>query len=155
MKFILTLILSLSSFSAFADYVEGDGTLDYICIDKNTEATPHNTFLFKMFYDDSAPMINFAYQVSLMSFPFYGAEILPVTQVVPGCEFAQIQADFTNPEDTKIYFECNADGDAGFGNINVNLTTEVISGDISFPEGQPTLGISEGSKYELSCNFNF
>jgi hypothetical protein len=55
----------------------------------------------------------------------------------------------------EIYFECAADGDAGFGTLVIDMNTAAITGEISFPEGQSDLNypIPEDTTYQLDCSF--
>lgn len=146
-KMILMLILlSANSFGAWQDT---DGTLDFKC------GNGVNDFVFKAYYDaDPQGGLKFSYDVSVFQFPFLGAEIQPVEQKVPGCQKAHMEFSET-ATGAEIYFECAADGDAGFGTIKADFLNNSINLEISFPEGQPTLmkPIPDGTEMNLSCDF--
>lgn len=149
MKSLITLAL-LVSLQAQATWMPTDGTIDFKCGDGV------NNFEFKAFYKAGAQPLELAYDVTVMQFPFLGAEIKPVTQVVPGCTKAPLEMGVTN-SGVEVYFECAADGDAGFGTITANFATGDMKAEINFPEGQPTLNqpIPDGATLNLPCDFLF
>ena len=168
---LTTFAISLFSTQAQArDYVEGDGTLDFICTELDTNAKPHNIFDFTLMYDKDSGKSGFdlisddnlakgngdlVYKMKMTQFPFFGAEIFPVEQEVQGCEFAPVS--ITQESDTvmNIYFECDADGDAGYGNLTMNLETGVVDGQVNFPEGKSSLiyPLQDDTEIPVSCDF--
>lgn len=146
MKTLILIALLSISFTQAA-WQATDGTINFKCGDGL------NNFEFTAFYNDQAPSIELAYEISVTQFPFLGAEIFPKSQIVPGCERALI--DFSqNGMKGDIYFECAADGDAGYGSIAVDFTTAKAIATINFPEGQSTLftPILEDTTLNLPCS---
>ncbi|MCJ8278215.1 MAG: hypothetical protein HRT44_00590 [Bdellovibrionales bacterium] len=148
----------------------GDGTLDFICTELDTNAKPHNIFDFTLMYDKDSGKSGFdlisddnlakgngdlVYKMKMTQFPFFGAEIFPAVQEVQGCEFAPVS--ITQESDTvmNIYFECDADGDAGYGNLTMNLETGVVDGQVNFPEGKSSLiySLQDDTEIPVSCDF--
>lgn len=171
MKKVIFSVLLLMPLFAGAAYVNGDGTLDLICKDRNEASKPYNIFDLTLMYDDSTGKDGFdlisdenlssgngdvVYQIKATQFPYYGAEIPAVTQEVKGCSAAPLSMTM-NEEGTafELYFECDGDGDAGFGTITINTLTNAVEGKISFPEGQSQLlyPIVEDTDVEVRCEF--
>lgn len=157
--FLILLVPGLAN----AEIVKGDGTLDFTCQDKNLEAKPFSYLDFTLMYDDETgedtgwPQMGF--DINITQFPYFAAEIPAVTQPIPGCKFAKvITMEMVDLETgtMEINFECDADGDAGYGTVSVNPETKEIKGEMNFPEGQGTLlfPIVEDTKIELSCEFS-
>ena len=173
---LTALSLLFSAQTAFAvaaperNYVEGDGTLNLTCQDTNPEASPHNVFLLTLMYDENSENQGFdlisddnlatgngdlVYKMEVSQFPFVGAEILPAKQMVSGCEAAPltVRQSKGNENELQISFECDGDGDAGYGQVTLNLEDLTTKGNISFPEGQHDLlyPISEDTQMAVSC----
>lgn len=146
-----TLIFS----QANAAWQPTDGTLDYTCTDGK------RTIDFTAFYDDatggdSFDDVQLAYKLEIQQFAFRGSEENPVVQEVPGCEFAPLMLEYRE-NGVEIYYECAADGDAGYGTIDVDFTSFSVQAEVNFPEGQATLirPIPDGTTYNLSCNSKY
>lgn len=150
------------------EYAEGDGTLDFICTDINTEAKPHNTFNFTLKYkknsdrqgfdiisDDNLASMNgdIVYQIDVVQVPFMGAEIVTLTQPISGCQTAPVAIRKTSDTTMELYYECDADGDAGFGTLNLDLKDFSVTGEVNFPEGKSSLlyPIVEDSSFSVTC----
>lgn len=163
---LLTALMSLQSFAR--NYVDGDGGLDFTCSDKNVNATPYNTFKFQMFYDSEADigLGNFddvlksgdgtvVYQVSVAQAPSFGAE---ATQnvVMSGCSRAPLKMIPAEESlSSEIFFECDGDGDAGYGQIFMDLENDKVEGEIKFPNGKLNLQypIEDETTIEMKCEF--
>ena len=107
MKLLIAVSLVLSLNSAFAQTIVcSTGPSDVFIIDlkSETEAT-----------------------VTYQRYPFFGAEILPLTQEIQGCNPAQ----YVSVTSDEVYIEC--DGDAGY--ISLSVSQDKISGTVHFPEG--------------------
>ncbi len=150
MKKMITkaILASLMAVQAQAAWMPTDGSLDFVCGDGK------NIFTFTAFYNNQASGLELAYDISVTQFPFVGSELNPVAQAIPGCQEAPLEFSET-ANGAEVYFECAADGDAGFGTIEADFINLKMELDISFPEGQPTLlyPFLEDTNMKLSCDF--
>ena len=147
MKKLLILALLFGA-QAQGAWQETDGTLDFAC------GNGKENFSFKAFYKQNSGQLEFAYDVTVYQFPFLGSEINPFPQAIPGCQKAYMEFTETNTG-AEVYFECTADGDAGFGTITADFASAKMELNITFPEGQPTLlyPYKEDTTFTLPCSF--
>lgn len=145
MKKLLLLALLMGAQGAWQ---ETDGTLDFAC------GNGKENFTFKAYYNDQATDLELAYDIAVMQFPFIGSEINPFPQPIPGCQKAPLEF-MPTATGAEIYFECLADGDAGFGEIKADFSTAKMELTITFPEGQPNLlyPYEEDTSFTLPCTF--
>jgi hypothetical protein len=182
MKKLSLITLTLVSFSAVSDvreepsYVEGDGGLSLQCEGSTKGSAQQNIFQLTALFDENSPRQGFdmisdenlasgngdiVYQVSIAQTPHDGSEIISESEVIPGCELAPLQVTMNEEQtETHIYFECDADGDAGYGNIKIDMEDEELvnpigRGQIFFPEGQRDISspFPEDTVLDISCNF--
>ena len=166
--FLSSLILTSFTNAADKSYVEGDGSLDFTCTQDDVNARPFNIFDLTFMYDENSPkdlfdMLaddnlgsgngDFVYQMQMTQYPYYGAEIAPFSQTVTGCEFAPMQLTVKENGNFQIYFECDADGDAGYGEFEIDMNTFTGTGKINFPEGKSDLmfPLIEDTEVSISC----
>jgi len=123
--------------------------LDYTCSDGKT------TINFTAFYDDavngsSFGDVQYAYKLDIQQSSALGFE------EVPGCEYAlfKLEGSATGSE---LSFECDGDGDAGFGTIYHDYMSSDLEVEVTFPEGKPSLRypIAEDTTYNMSCSSKF
>lgn len=173
MKFkALSLILALA-FTLTADareriYVPGDGGMDYNCSTQAIPGGPFFQFHFQLFWDSNTGKSGFEiisdenlksgngdliYKIDVTQNGPVHPGMEQTRTTIPGCEEAIIIMEQKSETRFETYFECAADGDAGFGTIVFDTTAFVISGTITFPEGQSTLPmpIPEDTTYQLTC----
>jgi|GEM_PF-5867554 len=141
---ILATLMSISLTQAA--WQPADDTINFKCGDGL------NNFEFTTYYNDQAPSLELAYEISVTQFPFIGAEIQPKSQIIPGCEKTLVSFS-QNGMSGEIYFECAADGDAGYGTIKVDFMTAKATATINFPEGQSTLftPFPDDTTFTLPC----
>lgn len=154
---------------SFAEYVEGDGTLDFVCKDTNIEAAPYNIFETTLLFDNGSGKSGFdlisdtnlasgngdiVYKIEVRQHASAFSEEMSFPQPLKGCELAPVTIS-AKESIYEIYFECAADGDRGHGSIKLDAESGQLQGVFSFPEGQQSLRypIVEDSTFELSCTF--
>lgn len=172
MKNLLLLLTVALSLQVQAKYVDGDGDFDLVCKQKDESARPYNTFQLKLMVEDSTGKNStelltdgtslysgngdIVYEVKSVQFPSYGADTPTLPQTIIGCEAAPLSMNINaNSTAFELYFECNGDGDAGFGLIHLNIADGSVVGEISFPEGQQQLlyPLMEDTKIAVECGF--
>lgn len=162
LSLLVGLSMAVTASAAQRNYVPTDGTLDYTCTAEAAEGEVTNVFNFQMLYDTNTGKSGFelisdenlksgngdlVYKITVSQTP--GGENL----AIPGCETAIIKMEEKKPEVYSTYFECDADGDAGYGTIEFNTNTFMITGEINFPEGQSSLPnpYKEDTTFKLNC----
>lgn len=159
-KIILVITVLMAQGVWAADYKKGDGTLDFVCSPVDIlNAKPVNYFDLTLMYDaDTGPSLedtDLGYKMQVTQYPFFGAEILSLPQDVRGCEFAELSMEDKGDSVIELYFECDGDGDAGYGSLTVDMGKDTVEGSINFPEGQSSLmyPLEEDTNVDVSCSF--
>lgn len=170
--FISAILVAVqTSAAAEREYARTDGALDLICADANYGARPHNSFILRGYYDkaggvsavdassdDEIPFGALAYQITAVQHAFFGSEEFSLEQSVAGCEMAPLAVNASQGGAVlDLKFECDSSGEAGRGNLTLDVTAEQMTGQITFPKGQGDLRypISAGSTFDLTCDFFF
>ncbi len=174
MKFkFLSLILAfaftfaINSEALERQYVSGDGGMDYTCQADVGENEVLNVFSFHLMYDANSGKSGFdlisdenlksgngdlIYRVAITQ-TAEGIPTEPRTLPLPGCQESIIIVEQKSETRFETYFECDADGDAGYGTLVLDTTALTITGEIHFPEGQSQLPypIQDNTTFQLTC----
>lgn len=130
MRSLLFLLIALAMPAAFAE--------TYVC-ETGPEAKPSDVYIIN-FQGNENTVIQY------QRFPFYGAEVISPTLDVPGCAPAQV----AYKSSSKLYVECDGDGDAGY--LSIKLDGDKIQGTVDFPEGN--IGYPDNTILTVSCRKN-
>jgi len=171
---LMSLILSGLTLTAHAkdrEYTPGDGTLDFQCKPQNESLQPYSTFSFTLLYDQIAAREkglmalisdeglqsgnkDLVYRIDIAQRHSQDSKDALRKMVIPGCAESLIKINQKENGDFSIYFECDSDGDLGYGNLHMSTDAFTVQGNIHFPEGQSRLPlpISDDTSISLICD---